>query len=299
MRVAAARYPIERIGDFAAFAAKQARIVDAARDTGAELLLLPEYLGMELATAVDGHAAMTPAELALAVAGFEGRFRELFRMLAERSGVAIVAGSFLTPVRPGVLRNRSTWFEPGRAPIDQDKLALTGFERELGCLEPGDALGVLDWRGLRVGIAICYDVEFPLPVRAQVEAGARLIVVPSCTDTAAGAARVRTGCAARALENQIHVLKAVTAGDAPFNAFLDANTGEPALHGPIDRGFPDDGVIVEGAVGSGTAAGLLALADLDLDALAAVRRDGQVGNDADWPAQWRPGIRRARLVGED
>jgi predicted amidohydrolase len=296
MRVAAARYPIERIERFEAFAAKQARIVDAAGDAGAGLLLLPEYLGMELATAIDGHAAMAPAELALAVASFEGRFRELFQTLAERSGLTIVAGSFLTLVRPGVLRNRSTRFERGRAPVDQDKLALTGFERGLGCLEPGDSLGVFDWNGLRVGIAICYDVEFPLPVRAQVEAGARLVVVPSCTDTAAGAARVRTGCAARALENQAYVLKAVTAGEAPFNAFLDANTGEPAIYGPIDRGFPDDGVVVEGAVASGPGAGLLALADLDLEALAAVRRDGQVGNDTDWPAQERPGIRRARLA---
>jgi predicted amidohydrolase len=299
MRVAAARYPIERIEGFEAFAAKQARVVDAARAAGVGLLVLPEYLGMELATSVDGHASKAPAELAFAVAPYEAQFRELFATLAERAGIAIVAGSFLAAVRPGVLRNRSTWFERRRAPVDQDKLALTGFERELGCLEPGDALGVLDWRGLRVGTAICYDVEFPLPVRAEVEAGARLIVVPSCTDTAAGAARVRTGCAGRALENQVYVLKAVTAGDAPFNAFLDANTGEPALHGPIDRGFPDDGVVVEGVIDAGPAAGLLAIADLDLDALAAVRRDGQVGNDADWPAQLRPAIRRARLLGAE
>jgi predicted amidohydrolase len=297
MRVAAARYPIERIARFEDFATKQAQVVDAAVAAGVDLLVLPEYLGMELATAVEGHATMAPAELALAVAPFEARFRELFATLAEHSGIAIVAGSFLAQTGPGVLRNRSTWFERGRAPVDQDKLALTGFERELGCLEPGDALGVLDWRGLRVGIAVCYDVEFPLPVRAQVEAGARLIIVPSCTDTAAGAARVRTGCAARALENQVFVLKAVTAGTAPFNAFLDANTGEPALHAPIDRGFPDDGVVVEGVVDDGPAAGLLAIADLDLEALTAVRRDGQVGNDADWPAQWRPSITRVRVVG--
>lgn len=297
MRVAAARYPIEYIASFEDFAGKQARMVDTAVSAGANLLVLPEYLGMELATAIDGHASMAPAELAFAVAPFEARFRELFATLAERNGIAIVAGSFLAQSGPGLLRNRSTWFERGRAPIDQDKLALTGFERELGCIEAGDGLGVLDWHGLRVGIAICYDIEFPLPVRAQIEAGARLIVVPSCTDTAAGAARVRTGCAARALENQVHVLKAVTAGTVPFNAFLDANTGEPALHAPIDRGFPDDGVVVEGVVDDGPAAGLLAIADLDLDALAAVRRAGQVGNDADWPAQLRPGIRRAWLIG--
>jgi len=297
MRVAAARYPIDRVASLDEFADKQVRIVEAACSAGGDLLVLPEYLGMELATAVDNHGVLAPAELALAVAPLEARFRETFATLADRSGIAIVAGSFLSLIRPGVLRNRSTWFEPGRAPIDQDKLALTGFERDLGCIEPGDSLGVLEWRSIRIGTAVCYDIEFPLPVRAQVEAGARLIVVPSCTDTAAGAARVRTGCAARALENQVYVLKAVTAGEASFNSFLDANTGEPALHSPIDRGFPDYGVVVEGAADSGPAAGLLAIADIDVDALAAVRRNGQVGNDADWPAQLRPGIGRAHLLG--
>lgn len=79
----------------------------------------------------------------------------------------------------------------------QDKLQLTGFEKKTGVIDAGDALKVFDIDGLRVGVAICYDSEFPLPVRAQYEAGARLRVVPSCTDTAAGATRVRVGAAWR------------------------------------------------------------------------------------------------------
>ena len=80
-------------------------------------------------------------------------------------------------------------------------------------IEAGDALKVFDFDGVRAGIAICYDIEFPLPVRAQCEAGARLLLVPSCTDTEAGATRVRVGCLARALENRCFVAQAVTAGD--------------------------------------------------------------------------------------
>src|SRR3546814_12399027 len=56
--------------------------------------------------------------------------------------------------------------------------------------------------------------EFPLPVRAQREAGARLLLVPSCTDTQAGATRVRGGCMARALENRLFVAQAVKIGGA-------------------------------------------------------------------------------------
>src|SRR3546814_2366020 len=77
--------------------------------------------------------------------------------------------------------------------------------------------------------------EFPLPVRAQREAGARLLLVPSCTDTQAGATRVRVGCMARALENRLFVAQAVTTGAADWSPALDTNTGEATIYAPIDR----------------------------------------------------------------
>ena len=61
------------------------------------------------------------------------------------------------------------------------------------------------WRGrLRVfrtdyglvAIAICYDAEFPELVRRQTDAGATIMPVPSCTDTAHGAARRDRGARA-------------------------------------------------------------------------------------------------------
>src|SRR3546814_4915156 len=62
--------------------------------------------------------------------------------------------------------------------------------------------------------------EFPLPVRAQREAGVRLLLVPSCTDTQAGATRVRVGCMARALENRKFNAQAVTTGAADWSPAL-------------------------------------------------------------------------------
>ena len=296
VRIAIARYRVERVASFEDFAAKQARIVEQSRAAGAQLLVLPEYLGMELATAIADHATLEPAALALAVAPLAARFDALFQTLADRARIEIVAGSFLCRGAGELLRNRSTWFAPQRMPVAQDKLALTGFERALGCLEPGDALTVVEFAGTRAGIAICYDIEFPLPPRAQVEAGARLIVCPSCSDTDAGAMRMQIGAAARALENQIFVAKAVTAGDAPFNAFLDTNTGEAALHTPVDLGFAADGLLAVRRVAIGEA-GALAIAELDFSALATARRHGAVRNHADWPQQLRPSLIRARLRG--
>ncbi len=95
----------------------------------------------------------------------------------------------------------------------------------------------------RIGVAICYDIEHPPLARAQAEAGAWLVLVPTDTDTIAGFNRVRLAARAAALSNQCYVALATTVGDAPFLATLDVNRGYAAVFGPIDRGFPDDGII--------------------------------------------------------
>jgi predicted amidohydrolase len=131
-------------------------------------------------------------------------------------------------------------------------------------------------------------------VRAQVEAGARLLVVPSCTDTAAGATRVQVGCLARALENRMFVAQSVTAGLAEWSPALDVNTGEAALYAPMDVGLPADGVLAR-TVG----AQVWALAELDFEALEASRARAQVANDRDWYGQLQPELQRARLAAFD
>jgi len=141
----------------------------------------------------------TRASLA-AVQTYREAWLALFAGIARDTGLHIVAGSFLVEVGGGRYRNRSDLFSPDGGHGWQEKLQLTGFEKTTGVIEPGDALKVFDLGGVRACIAICYDIEFPLPVRTQWEAGARLLLVPSCTDTAAGATRVRTGCLARAGE---------------------------------------------------------------------------------------------------
>ena len=147
---------------------------------------------------------------------------------------------------------------------------------------------VVDANGIRTGISVCYDSEFPLPVRAQYEAGARLLLVPSCTDTDAGARRVEVGCLARALENRIFVAQSVTAGVADWSPALDVNTGEATIYAPMDRGLPDDGILAR-TRGDET----WAMADLDFALLEATRANAQVANDRDWSGQLADRVRRA------
>lgn len=290
MKVAACRYPVGRPADFAEFAARQRALLGEAAARGAQLAVLPEYLSLELAATFPPRVHGDLIASLAAIQPLRAAWLELFAGLARETGMHVLAGSFLLADGAGRYRNRSDLFAPDGGHMWQDKLQLTGFEKGTGVIAPGDALKVVDIEGVRAGISICYDSEFPLPVRAQYEAGARLLLVPSCTDTAAGATRVQVGCLARALENRIFVAQAVTAGQAPWSPALDANTGEATLYAPMDVGFPADGILARSRDGE-----TWAVAELDFARLEDTRGHAQVANDRDWPAQNAPSILRARL----
>ena len=151
----------------------------------------------------------------------------------------------------------------------------------------GDEICVFDTALGRIGVCICYDSEFPLIARAMVEAGAQILLVPSCTDTLHGYHRVRIGAQARALEGQCYTVQSPTVGTAAWSPAVDVNRGVAAIYGPPDRGFPASGVVAEGVLDQpGWVFG-----EADLAAIAAVRKDGGVLNLAHWAEQ--PGGERA------
>lgn len=287
IRVAAARHAIGEPRDFAAFASGVEARVAVAAAAGADVVLLPEYLALEAAAMLPDATRRDFARSLAALQAHHADFLALAEGLARRHAIHLVAGTFLLDVG-GRYRNRAWLVGPEGGRAWQDKLVLTGFEQASGVIQPGDRLKVFDTALGRLAIQVCYDIEFPLHARAQVEAGARLVLVPSCTDTDAGATRVRIGCQARALENQVHVACAVTAGEARWSPALDTNTGDAAVYTPIDRGFPADGIAARTTAGDAWA-----IADVDLDAVDALRREGQVANADDWKCQLRPSLVRA------
>ncbi len=288
LTIAAAQHAIGMPADFRAFAARIVEDVARAAAAGARVIVLPEYLALEVAAMFDEATRGDFARSLIALQDLHAQYLEIARSLAVRHRVHLVAGTFLVDNGAGRFRNRAYLASPSGDIAWQDKLCLTGFERASGVIEPGDALKVFDTAFGRIAICICYDIEFPLYARAQMEAGARLILVPSCTDTEAGASRVQIGCQARAMENEVYVACAVTAGEAAWSPALDTNTGTAAIYTPIDRGFPHDGVLVR-------ASGGWAIAEVDLDALESSGRDAQVGIRADWPQQQRARVVRARV----
>ena len=288
LRLALAQWRIGEPGDFAAFAARVRVELAHAAQHGAALAVLPEYLSLELA-AVFEHGVRD--DFVRSLAALQTLYDDWLALFADASrdtGLHILAGTFLVRQDNGRYRNRAWLFAPDGRRVFQDKLSLTGFERASGVIEAGDALKTFDTPFGRLGIAICYDSEFPLYARAQCEAGARLLLVPSCTDTEAGATRVRVGCMARALENQVYVAQSVTAGDARWSPALDVNTGAAALYAPSDRGLPADGVVARAEPGP-----TWLIAEIEPARLAAVRQTGQVANAADWDDQLKPNVRAA------
>lgn len=283
MRIASASYDIGFFAgaSFSDYEAKIRRWITSA--TGAQLLLFPEYFSMELASLFTPDVYGSLSRQLAAMQDLLPDFKRLFQKVADDHGVIIVAGSFPAAVSPTEYRNRSFLFRPDAAPDFQDKLLMTRFEKEEWKISPGHGIRIFNTDLGKIAINICYDSEFPIIARRQVEAGADLILVPSCTDTRAGYHRVRIGCQARALENQCFVAQSCTVGEASWSPAVDLNTGAAAVFTPVDRGFPDNGVLAMGALNEPG----WVFADVDLNDIDRVRKEGQVFNYRDWPDQFR------------
>lgn len=279
--IAAAAYPLDWFDSFAAYEAKLAAWVTDAAGKGAKLLVFPEYGAMELAS-LGGSEVAGDLEGALReVARHRPAVDALHGRLAAEHGVHILGGS--GPAYRGARPvNRATLYGPGGVIGHQDKLIMTRFERDDWDVVPGsDGLTLFDTPLGRIGVVVCYDSEFPLLAHELAEAGAEILLAPSCTETRAGFHRVRVGSMARALENQCVVVHAPLVGDAPWCAGCEENTGRAALYGPPDRGWPETGVIAQGDFDTPG----WVLAEISRGQIARTRADGVVLNLQHWAEQ--------------
>jgi predicted amidohydrolase len=287
--VACAQYPIGRFDSVAAWQAHVAGWVDRAVQQDARILLFPEYGAMELTSLLPPALQQDLTGQIAALQDYHEAFVATWAALAKTHDVHIVAPSF--PLRVGpVFRNRACVIAPDGRVDFQEKRQMTRFEAESWIIAGGAALKVFDaainGATLRFGVTVCYDVEFPLIAQAMAAAGAELILVPSCTDTLAGAHRVTVGARARALENQVYVATAPTVGEARWSPAVDVNVGWAGVYAAPDRGLPDDGVLVQGVLNEPG----WVFATLDFERLRAARVDAQVFTAKDWPGQVLPSL---------
>ena len=281
VKIATAQYDISFLENWQAYQDKIGCWVSEAVQQKAQILLFPEYASMELASLFGKEIYSSLSKQLAAMQSVHLDYLGLFSGLAKQYRCIIQSGSFPVEVEADGYCNRAYLFMPDGSFEYQDKLIMTRFENEQWFIRGGTELKCFDTEYGKIAINICYDSEFPLLARKQVEMGANLILVPSCTDTLAGFHRVKIGCQARALENQCFVVQSCLVGNSPWSEAVDVNIGAAGIYTPVDRGFPDNGILVSGELNSVQ----WVIGEVSLSACAVVRTEGQVFNYRDWPLQ--------------
>jgi omega-amidase len=97
--------------------------------------------------------------------------------LAEEYGVAVIGGAFYERVKGLVRLSCPVIGSDGILLGRQFKVHLFGFERKYA--KAGNEYKIFQLKGYRIGILVCYDVDFPEPSRIYALNGAELVLCPS------------------------------------------------------------------------------------------------------------------------
>ncbi len=156
----------------------------------------------------------------------------------------------------------------------QYKIHITPSEASDWGITGGEKIAVFDTDIGKIGICICYDVEFPELARLLARDGVQIIFVPFATDTQNGYQRVRMCSQARAIENECYVAIAGSVGNLPKVRNMDIQFAQSAVFSPCDFAFPTNGIVAEATPNTE----MTIIADVDLDLLKELHIHGSVRN---------------------
>ena len=200
MKIATCQYKLSE-HTWPAYIKKIESMMVSAKQQNVDLILLPEYAGIE----IGDPTVYADKELFASLQSSLDKYILFFQKMAKQYQLYILAGTTIVSANQEKYLNRAYFFEPSGKYHHQDKLQLTQYEKNSGLILQGEKQQVFDTKWGKIGIAICYDSEFPEIVRNLVKAGAWLILVPSYTISLAGYYRVCLSARARAIENQCFV----------------------------------------------------------------------------------------------
>lgn len=227
------------------------RLARHAVGRGATLVVFPEYSSFFEPQL--GEASLAAAE------PMDGPFVSALGQLARELGIHLVAG-MLERADATHISNTVVAVDPvGAVVAEYRKLHLYDAfgQRESDVVRAGriEDPAVFDWEGFTVGLQTCYDIRFPEVTRRLVDAGVDLVLVPA--EWVRGPLKEhhwRTLATARAIENTVYL---AAADHAP-----PIGVGNSMILDPMG---------VELAT-LGEEAGVVAIAEVSLDRVAAVRR---------------------------
>jgi predicted amidohydrolase len=192
------------------------RAAGQAVEQGAGLIVCPE---MFLTGYNIGDAALDLAEPA------DGPMIAHVCDIAVRRSVNVICGY---PERAGhrVFNAAAAISRDGRLLASYRKTHLFG-EEEKKLFAPGEGFVTTDIDGVRVGILICYDIEFPEPARTLAVSGIEFLAVPTSLMEPAEVVAQRV-VPTRACENQIFVAYANRPGRERHLVYV----GQSCIVGP-------------------------------------------------------------------
>jgi formamidase len=206
-----------------------------------------------------------PEEVAVPV---PGPLTEALAGLAREHGVWLVPGTVFERAEDGRIHNTALAFSP-RGELAARYRKVFPWQPHEECA-PGDRFVVFDLPGVGgVGLAICYDGNFPETFRQLAWMGAELVLQPTLTTTSDRSAELVLA-RANAIANQLFVVN--------LNASAPAGLGRSLVVDP------------EGIVRVEAGSGEELLTDvLDLDAVTSVREHGLTGVSRMWEQLMRAG----------
>jgi predicted amidohydrolase/ribosomal protein S18 acetylase RimI-like enzyme len=244
--------------------------VDSVSSYKADFVVFPEFFNVPLMAEFN---EMDTAEAIRKLANYTDKIRETFIDYALGYNINIIAGSM--PLYKNeqlfnvafLCRRDGTW-------DFQYKIHITPAEITDWGMQGGDIIKVFETDVARIGILVCYDVEFPELSRIMAEKGMQILFIPFSTDTQNGYQRVRICAQARAIENECYVAIAGSVGNLPKVKNMDIQYAQSAVFSPSDFAFPNNAIIAESTANTEMAI----IADIDLDLLKELHTLGSVRN---------------------
>ena len=171
------------------------RALELIDSTDAEIYVLPELY-------LSGYAFSQTDELARVALPTSNRYFDELLVISKEKGIAICGGyaEWVATDSGSTYFNSAFLIADGELKLNYRKTHL--FFRETQFFTPGDTgFSVIEWRGVRLGVMICFDWFYPEAARALAMAGADVIlhpsnlVLPYC----------QNAMYARALENRVFI----------------------------------------------------------------------------------------------
>lgn len=241
IRLGLVQWQMRHFADIEAFYEQVEFFVDAVSGYKSDFIMFPEFFNTPLLQPYNHLPEMEAMRrLAEQTEAIVAKLQEY----AVSYNVNIVTGS-MPLIEKNKLYNATYLCHRSGKTDEYRKIHITPNEQKYYGMVGGDKLQVFDTDCGKVGILICYDVEFPELSRIYADQGMQLLFVPFLTDTQNGYTRVRHCAQARAIENECYVAIAGCVGNLPKVNNMDIQFAQSAVFTPSDFAFPTNAVKAE------------------------------------------------------